>query len=578
MAVPAHDERDFEFAKKFNLPIRPVVLKKQEQSRSFVMGVDESELKNLGIVIVDKTDDGFFKILIPFERIEEYKEFIRSKMSNGFWNEYSTAVGFDFIFKHKDGRLEEMGLDKETNDLIDRYGMTFNGEEPKEHPDNVYSWLAKNEFYADILIHTEDGIAINSGEFDGQSTSEFKKNIIVWLEKNGKGKAKINYKLRDWVFSRQRYWGEPIPLINCEKCGWVPVADKDLPVVLPEVEKYEPTDSGESPLASISKWVNTKCPNCKGLAKRETDTMPNWAGSSWYFLRYIDPKNKKSFADAKKLDYWMPVDWYNGGMEHTTLHLLYSRFWNKFLFDQGLVPFSEPYTKRTSHGLIMSSDGTKMSKSKGNVVNPDDIVNEYGADTLRLYEMFVGPFDQPVPWDPKGVLGVRRFLEKVWSMQEKIGSGKDEKLERELHKTIKKVSEDIESMKFNTAVAQMMKFVNEAHNSESVPRDIYVLFLTMLNPFAPHMTNEIFESLKGKDFLEKSQWPAFNPELAKDDFVEIAVQVAGKLRGTVQASPQATESEVAELAQKVENVQKYLSGSRVRRVVYVKGRMINFVI
>ena len=363
MAVPAHDERDFEFAKKFDLPVKPVVIKDQDQSRSFVMGVDESEIKKLGITIVEKTDDGFYKILIPFDRINAYKEFIREKMQPGFWNEFSTSNGFYFVFKHKDGRLEEMELNAETNDLIDKYGILFNDEAPREKPENVYLWLAKNSFYGEILIHTEVGVAINSDFLNGLSTAEAKDKMITWLEENGKGKRAINYKLRDWVFSRQRYWGEPIPLINCDNCGWVPVPVSDLPVVLPEVDKYEPTDDGESPLSTITDWVNTTCPKCGGPARRETDTMPNWAGSSWYFLRYTDPHNNKAFADTDKLKYWTPVDLYNGGMEHVTLHLLYSRFWHKFLFDRGHVPTSEPYARRHSHGLILAEDGRKMSKS-----------------------------------------------------------------------------------------------------------------------------------------------------------------------------------------------------------------------
>ncbi|PIZ53780.1 leucine--tRNA ligase [Candidatus Uhrbacteria bacterium CG_4_10_14_0_2_um_filter_41_7] len=433
------------------------------------------------------------------------------------------------------------------------------------------------------LPRSSDGFAMNSGEFDELCTSECAIKMIKWLEESGKGRVKTNYKLRDWVFSRQRYWGEPIPLIHCEGLcspetgGWVAVPDADLPVVLPVVEKYEPTDDGESPLAVIEEWVNTKCPQCAGPGKRETDTMPNWAGSSWYFMRYADPYNDEAFADPDKLKYWMPVDWYNGGMEHTTLHLLYSRFWNKFLFDQGLVPFSEPYKKRTSHGLVLAEDGSKMSKSKGNVVNPDDIVKEFGADTLRVYELFMGPFSEPVPWSTNGVVGVRRFLEKVQKISELTADEELETVARALHQTIRKVSVDIENMRFNTAISQMMIFVNLVQKSGKITKESLITFLTLLAPFAPHLANELAENVGHASLLEVNTWPDFNAELAAEKEVNVAVQVNGKLRGTITVPADADQKTVVTSARALENVVKYIEGEP-KKVIYVPGRLVNFVI
>ncbi|MFA6522507.1 MAG: leucine--tRNA ligase [Patescibacteria group bacterium] len=436
----------------------------------------------------------------------------------------------------------------------------------------------------------ESGQMMNSGEFDGLTTEEAKKKMIVWLEEKKIGKAVTHFKLRDWVFSRQRYWGEPIPLVHCAKCGWVAIPETDLPVVLPDVEHYEPTENGESPLATITDWVNTTCPQCGGDAKRETDTMPNWAGSSWYFLRYIDPKNDEAFADKTKLDYWMPVDLYNGGMEHTTLHLLYSRFWNKFLHDRGFVPTSEPYQKRTSHGLVLAEDGSKMSKSKGNVVNPDKLVVEFGADTVRVYEMFMGPFAEPVPWSENGVIGVRRFLEKVVRYVDAwIELKAKETPEMELpiiEKTVKKVTEDIESMHFNTGVAALMKCVNELMEICITPDapdgSIRLIsfsqlekFLLVMCPFAPHLANELYERIGGEEILEKKSWPSWDAELAKDEELQIAIQVNGKLRGTVSVASDAEESVIVEKAKEV--VVKYIE-TGVKKTIYVKNRLVNFVV
>jgi leucyl-tRNA synthetase len=393
------------------------------------------------------------------------------------------------------------------------------------------------------------------------------------------------YKLRDWVFSRQRYWGEPIPVVHCERCGIVPIPEKDLPVKLPLVKNYKPTETGESPLAAISKWVNVKCPKCKGPAKRETDTMPNWAGSSWYYLRYTDPKNATKFADMKKLKYWTPVDWYNGGMEHVTLHLLYSRFWHKFLFDQGLVPTSEPYIKRTAHGFVLGPGGEKMSKSRGNVINPDTIVKNVGADSLRLYEMFMGPFDQAIAWDENGIVGCRRFLERVWKLQERIesktqkakGKSENQKLLSLIHKTIKKVSEDIESMRFNTAVSALMILLNEFEKEGIVPKENYEIFLQLLASFAPHITEELWNILGHKKSIHGEPWPVYNPAFLVESKIRMAVQLNGKTRAEMEVAADLGDEAIKEAAMALEPVKKWLNGAVPSRVIVVKGRLINIV-
>lgn len=396
------------------------------------------------------------------------------------------------------------------------------------------------------------------------------------------GRKKTNYKLRDWVFSRQRYWGEPIPLVHCDSCspetdGWVPVAQTDLPILLPDVEKYEPTDTGESPLAAIESWVNTTCPSCGAAATRETDTMPNWAGSSWYFLRYIDPHNQEAFASEGKLKQWMPVDLYNGGMEHTTLHLLYSRFWNKVLFDLGHVPVSEPYARRHSHGLVLAEDGTKMSKSKGNVVNPDEIVRDYGADALRMYILFMGPFEEPVPWSLNGLIGVRRFLDKVERYMQSWQSEEAEDLGKVIEPHLKKVSDDIDAFKFNTAVSTFMQLFNELGKRSAMHEQIKKI-LTILCPFAPHLVNECWELIGEKGFVEEQVWPSFDEALLVQDEVEIAVQINGKARATIRIAPDATEETAKEIALSESNVQKYLEGKEEVNTIYVPGRILNIVV
>ncbi|MDA0208131.1 MAG: leucine--tRNA ligase [bacterium] len=423
----------------------------------------------------------------------------------------------------------------------------------------------------------KDGKLVNSGAFDRMTVAEGIAGITSKLEELGKGEKATTYKLRDWVFSRQRYWGEPIPLVHCEACDWVPIPDDQLPVVLPEIDAYLPTDDGESPLAAINDWVNTECPSCGGPAKRETDTMPNWAGSSWYFLRYTDPHNSEAFASEEALKYWMPVNLYNGGMEHTTLHLLYSRFWNKFLHDRGHVPVSEPYHSRRSHGLILAEDGSKMSKSKGNVVNPDDIVTNFGADTLRMYELFLGPFSEPAPWSENGVMGVKRFLDRVMRLEEFIANDASKELTSALHKMLKKVNTDIESMSFNTAVAAMMSYVNELHKAKSVSKDSLHTFLRTLVPFAPHVANELYEKTGGNEILESLSWPEFSEELTKDDVVTIAVQVNGKLRATLEMDAGSNQAKVEAAARAEEHVAKYLEGE-VKKVIFVPDKLVNFVV
>ena len=423
------------------------------------------------------------------------------------------------------------------------------------------------------------GIMVNSGFLDGLPVEEAKKAIIKWLEEHKKGETKVNYKLRDWVFSRQRYWGEPIPLVNCPKCGWVAIPEEELPLRLPEVESYEPTDNGESPLAKLTDWVKTTCPCCGGPAERETDTMPQWAGSSWYFLRYCDPHNANALAAKEALDYWMPVDWYNGGMEHTTLHLLYSRFWHKFLYDIGVVSCKEPYAKRTSHGMILGENGEKMSKSRGNVVNPDDVIAQYGADTLRMYEMFIGDFEKTAPWNTSSIKGVKRFLERVAALTDIMTpeEGYSPELEGSFHKLIRKVSEDIEGLECNTAIAAMMSVLNEINDKGSVTRGELRTFITLLNPFAPHLTEEMNEAIGGKEMLVHAKWPEYDPAKCVDAAVEIAVQISGKIKARLMIPSDAAEEEVKALVMADANVQAALAGKSIIKEIYVKGKLYNIV-
>ena len=491
MAVPAHDDRDFAFAKKFGLPIKQVIRPKTENMKQDTQ--NELEAK------------------------------------------------FDYL----------MNQDGKYNDVM---------KEP----------------FTDV----ENGIAVNSGFLDGLTSKEAIQKATDYVEEKKLGTRKINYKLRDWVFSRQRYWGEPIPMVYCESCGWVPIPEEELPLKLPNIEDYEPGENGESPLAKQLDWIETKCPHCGKPARRETDTMPQWAGSSWYFLRYMDPKNDKELASKEALEYWSPIDWYNGGMEHTTLHLLYSRFWHKFLYDIGVVPTKEPYQKRTSHGMILGTNGEKMSKSKGNVINPDDIVEEFGADTFRVYEMFMGPFDQVAAWSMESIRGCGKFLDRVWNLKEMLTAEETYLPEHEkmMHKAIQKVSSDIEEMKFNTAIATFMTMVNEFYKDKKLSKGEYKTFLQLLNPFAPHMTEELYEEIGEKKTIAETSWPQYDEAKTIDDVIEIPVQINGKVKVVVQASKDASEEEVKQIVQENEMVQKNLAGKTVVKEIYVKGRIYNIVV
>ena len=468
MAVPAHDQRDYEFAKKFNLPIKQVI-------------------------------------------------------------------------KDKEKDLEEL-----------------------------------QEAYTDI----ENGIAINSGFLDGLTSKDAIKKAIDYIESNNLGTRKVNYKLRDWVFSRQRYWGEPIPMVYCEDCGWVSVPEEELPLRLPEVKDYEPGENGESPLSKQLDWIKTKCPHCGKEARRETDTMPQWAGSSWYYLRYMDPHNDKALASKEALEYWSPVDWYNGGMEHTTLHLLYSRFWHKFLYDIGIVPTKEPYHKRTSHGMILGENGEKMSKSKGNVINPDDIVKEFGADSFRVYEMFMGPFDQTAPWSMESIRGCSKFLDRVWQLQEILTDGNEYSKEFEImmNKAIKKISNDIEEMKFNTCISTFMSMVNEFSKAKKINKKEYETFLQLLNPFAPHMTEEIWERLGHKEYLAYLPWPKYDEAKTIDELINLPIQINGKLRANIDIKKDEENEKVKEQVHNSEKIKAYIEGKEIIKEIYVQNKIYNIVI
>ncbi len=434
----------------------------------------------------------------------------------------------------------------------------------------------EKEAYTDCAA----GIMVNSGMLDGLSVEEAKEKIIAWLQENGKGEPKVNFKLRDWVFSRQRYWGEPIPMVYCEKCGWVPLDEKDLPLMLPDVESFEQTDDGQSPLAKMTDWVNTTCPHCGGPAKRETDTMPQWAGSSWYFLRYCDPHNNDCLASKEALEYWAPVNWYNGGMEHTTLHLLYSRFWHKFLYDIGVVSTKEPYMKRTSHGMILGENGEKMSKSRGNVVNPDDIIKEYGADTMRLYEMFIGDFEKSAPWSTSSIKGCKRFLDRVWALQDILaeGGGYTPDLEGNFHRTIKKVTEDIEAMKFNTAIASLMSLLNDIYEAKAVNKGELKTYLTLLYPFAPHICEEMWEQQALGGMANQAQWPAYDEAKCAEKTVEIVAQINGKIKARIVIPTEAGKEEMLAAAKAQPAVAEAIVGKSIVKEIAIPGKLVNIVV
>ena len=454
-----------------------------------------------------------------------------------------------------------------------KFGIPMVQVVKSNNPDMVCD-LSK-EAFTDV----EDGILINSDFLNGLSVKEAKTKIIEFLEENKIGTKKVNYKLRDWVFSRQRYWGEPIPMVYCNECGWVPLPEESLPLVLPDIEDYEPGENGESPLSKLDSWIHTTCPHCGKEATRETDTMPQWAGSSWYYLRYMDAHNKNALASKEALDYWAPVDWYNGGMEHTTLHLLYSRFWHKFLYDIGIVPTKEPYQKRTSHGMILGTNGEKMSKSKGNVINPDDIVEEFGADTFRVYEMFMGPFDQTAPWSMESIRGCGKFLDRVWNLYDMLEEGDtySSKFEKMMHKAIKKVSNDIEEMKFNTAVSTFMTMVNEFYKEKQINKAEFKTLLQLLNPFAPHMTEELYNKLSNTTIAE-TPWPTYDETKTVDNEIEVPVQVNGKVKATILVSLDSDEETVKQIVHHNEAIQKQLEGKNIVKEIYVKNKIYNIVV
>lgn len=608
MAVPAHDERDFEFAKKFGLPVRYVVAPKMIDNTNPHVEGKEIVFREGIMAIVRNPKDG--KVINLKWKKQPWTTFVMGGLENGediveaAKREIYEETGYKNLKFLKllggPSYTEFFAAHKDVNRLALTWQILFELEDEdkdqlseEESVIHEVTWVDPDTLKPEDLSHaeaglvlerlregervfTDTGLLLNSGTFNRSDSESVKKEIIEAVG----GKDKISFKLRDWVFSRQRYWGEPIPVIHCEKCGVVPVPDKDLPVRLPEVDKYEPTDNGESPLASIASFVDTECPQCGGPGRRETDTMPNWAGSSWYFLRYTDPNNDKEFASKDNLDHWMQVDWYNGGMEHTTLHLLYSRFWNKFLFDIGLVPTTEPYAKRTSHGLILAEGGAKMSKSVGNVVNPDSIVERFGADTLRLYEMFMGPFEQAIAWSEDALVGPRRFIERVWKLQNKISESDNLDLKDEIlfNQTIKKVSTDIEMLGFNTAVSSLMIFTNALEKRESVSKREYETLILLLVPFVPHLSEELWEALGHDRSVTLEPWPKFDEQKLANEEMTMAVQINGKSRATFQAPSNALEEELVFLAKNLPEVKKWLNGAEPQRVIVVVGRIVNLVL
>ena len=609
MAVPAHDERDFAFAQKFNLPIREVIVPSIIDKRNPpVAGKKTVERKNVHPIVLDPKTGKYLGIkwkkhpwtTFPMGGMEDGEDAVAAARrevteETGYTNlklikVLPGTVRAEYFAAHKDQNRVSIT----TAVLFELAGPERNEVKQEELDAYEVIWLSEADLKSDLMTHAEmglwnekmkadytcysgEGVLVNSASMSGLASAEAKKKITETVG----GKMVTTFKLRDWVFSRQRYWGEPIPVVHCAKCGIVPVPEKDLPVKLPNIKDFKPTESGESPLAKAEKWIKVKCPQCKSWARRETDVMPNWAGSSWYYLRYVDPKNSKALADPKKLKHWTPVDWYNGGMEHTTLHLLYSRFWHKFLFDIGEVPTSEPYAKRTSHGLIMGEGGVKMSKSLGNVVNPDDIVNLYGADTLRVYEMFMGPFDQPVAWSTESIIGSRRFVERVWKLAEKADKKatypEDKKLEILVNKTIAKVSEDIEAMRFNTAISALMILLNEMEKAEKIPQAAYKILLQLVAPFAPHIADELWNSLGGKKSIHLESWPLADKSKMTGETIRIGVQVNGKVRAELEVSADEGESETVKKALGLAEIQKWIEGKKIIKTIFVKGRLVNFV-
>lgn len=554
IGVPAHDERDFDFAKKHNIPVKRVIAKVPSVSKTefeSMLNDSEEEEKNIFHAIKDGK-------IIPVGK-EEAAQFSQERDAWIAFLEEQNAL--DSVREPNEKAKKAYALWQTF--LKTQEGVTWIGE---------HSSLMREAF-------TEDGYLVSSGYFNGMTSEDAREEMTIWLEQHEKGERTINYKLRDWIFSRQRYWGEPIPLVHCPACGVVPVPEKDLPVLLPEVEQYEPTGTGESPLAAITEWVNTTCPQCHGPAKRETNTMPQWAGSCWYYLRFIDPKNKEYLAHPTLLKEWLPVDMYVGGAEHAVLHLLYARFWHKVLYDCGVVPTKEPFQSLKNQGMILGEDSQKMSKSKGNVINPDDTIKEFGADAFRLYEMFMGPFDAVKPWNTKGIAGVYRFLQKVWKLQDKLSDQPDSKeITTLLHQTIKKATDDIKTFNYNTVVSQFMIFMNSVSDVSHFNKESFEIFLKLLSPFAPHITEELWHILGHEDSIHLSAWPAYDPALTVEDTIEIAVQVNGKLRGSFKAARDISQETAIEEAKKIETVVKFLENTEIKKEIYIRGRLVNFVV
>jgi len=603
MAVPAHDERDFAFAKKYNLPIKEVIIPERIDKRNPpVAGKKSVERQNVHVIVKNPKTGMYIGLkynkhdwtTFPMGGVEVGENIIDAAKRELF-----EETGYKNVTNAKilggQVRAEYFAAHKDQNRISYTNAVYFElvneekeeiGEAEKEEHQVI--WLSEKEINSDLMTHAEmdiwlqrinkddnayvgEGVLVNSQKFTGMNSDDARKVITKTF-----GKEKVSYKLKDWVFSRQRYWGEPIPLVHCEKCGIVPVPEKDLPVKLPEVKFYEPTGTGESPLAAISKWVNTKCPKCRGKAKRETNTMPQWAGSSWYYLRYIDPKNKKALVDKKKEKYWSPVDLYVGGGEHNTRHLIYARFWHKFLFDIGVVNYKEPFMKLMNLGMILGTDGRKMSKRWGNVINPDDVVKNVGADTLRVYEMFMGPFDQEIAWSTDNMVGSRRFLDKVWKLQDKIVKKKtidNNDFEVLLHKTIKKITDDIIGFSFNTAISAFMILINAAEKTELTKSD-YETILKLLAPFAPHMTEEIWATLDHKKSIHLEKWPDYNPKKIVSEKIIIMVQINGRPRATFEASVGITQDEVEKTVFGLMEVNKWLLGKQIKNKMFIKGKIL----